>query len=757
MFLSWTLLLVLLLSWNKRHMKKTTILLAENNARMFWEKDTLYRAWTVFHGGVYAPVSKETQPNPYLEIENRDVTISGQKYTFVNPAYMFRKINEVKQGGIRIEGRLTSLEPKRPDNKPTEWEKKALRSFEQGKEEYINFVEIDGESFVRFMRPVKTKEICLRCHAGEKVGAIRGGVSITVPLEEHLAQYRDNVNKIQKAFFAIWLVGIAIIFIMYWIVRKMISALIRSEQQKTAILDTLDRVGVGLYIIDRTFCVRYANSTMTKRFGCKVNDICYKAVYGRDKPCSLCHLERVVEHDETIRYELNYEERVFDVVATPITTQDGTPAKMEIRLEVTDQKRMEREQRKAIKLLKAKEVAESATLAKSIFLANMSHEIRTPMNTIIGMSRLALETNLSPEQHNFISKVNIASCSLLGIINDILDFSRIEAGRMQLETVDFRLQEVLDHLSDIIRLKAEGKGLRLNIESAEGVPEVLRGDPLRLGQILINLGNNAVKFTEDGYIDIGVALLTQPEEIQMGKVSLHFFVSDTGIGINTEQQSRLFRSFSQADSSGARKYGGSGLGLVISKKLVAMMGGEIQLESEPDQGSRFHFTLTLNRGENDRLLQKKTGTKEEHFGGISRLEGKKILLAEDNEFNSELATILLKRKKLIVFHAENGKEAVNFLQTKKVDGVLMDIQMPIMDGYAACGAIRQQAKFRNLPVIAMTANVMQGDVEKSRAAGMNDHLGKPLDEKEVFRTLLKWLAPEGETGLNPDSAERRPG
>jgi signal transduction histidine kinase/ActR/RegA family two-component response regulator len=755
LLLGWTLLLALLLLWNRRHMKKTTISLAENNARMFWEKDTLYRAWSVFHGGVYVPVSEDTQPNPYLEIENRDVEIAGRKYTLINPAYMFRQV--YKMGRKRtIQGRITGLAPKRPDNKPTEWEKKALHSFERGEEEYIDLAQVDGNFFVRFMRPVRLEKACLRCHTkeGNKAGEIKGGISIIVPLENHFAQYKKNVNKLWKAFISIWLAGIAILYVTYWIVQKMIRTLIRSEKQKTAILDTLNRVGVGLYIIDKSFRVRYANTTMVNWFGCATGAVCYESVYGRATPCSLCYLEQVIERNETVRYALHYKEQDFDVVAAPVAMQDGTLAKMEVRLDVTDQKQVEREQRKAVELLKAKEVAESATLAKSAFLANMSHEIRTPMNTIIGMSKLALETGLTREQRNLISKVNISSDSLLGIINDILDFSRIEADKMKLETVNFRLQDVLDHLSDIIRIKAEDKGLTLNIESGEDVPEVLRGDPLRLRQVLVNLGNNAVKFTRYGHVDIKVDVV-EPVKKREEKIMLHFSVSDTGIGMNTEQQGRLFRSFSQADDTTARKYGGSGLGLAISKKLVTMMGGAIQVESEPDQGSSFHFTLQLKKGDHDILPQERTEKKQaEYISGISRLEGKKILLVEDNAFNMELATILLRRKRIIVSHAENGKDALECLRKKDFDGVLMDIQMPVMDGYAACCEIRKQSKYRKLPVIAMTANVMRSDVEKTKGAGMNDHIGKPLNEDEVFGTLIKWLVPNDK--LNPDSEERPP-
>ena len=551
----------------------------------------------------------------------------------------------------------------------------------------------------------------------------------------------------------------------------------------------------------------------------------------------------------------------------------------------------QRVQERTGQLERAQQAAEAATRAKSEFLANMSHEIRTPMNAILGMSHLALESGLDARQRNYVEKVHGAAESLLHVINDILDFSKIEAGKLEVETVPFQLGDVLDHLASLLSMRAEEKGLELLFVLPPELPMALVGDAARLGQVLLNLGNNAVKFTERGEVTLTVSLVEREPQ----RATLRFDVRDTGIGLTHEERDKLFQPFTQADASTSRRYGGTGLGLAICRHLVACMGGDIGVDSEPGRGSRFHVTLpfglqpgaappvrpggalhgvralavddhpasrellqallhalgiqadTAADGEaalaalaradaadrpyqlllldwrmpgmdgieclarlagggrrhapptvlmvtafsrdqaegqlNERQLRvaallpkpvtpsalldacvavlgrRATGlprseqqqqTLQAH---LASLAGARVLLVEDNPINQELACDLLRRAKVEVDIAANGREALAALDRGRYDAVLMDCQMPVMDGYEATRALRLRPALKNLPVIAMTANAMAGDREKVLAAGMNDHLTKPIRVAEMYATLARWVRPAAAVAPPPEAPD----
>ena len=512
--------------------------------------------------------------------------------------------------------------------------------------------------------------------------------------------------------------------------RRYEDALRRSEEKYRLLIENMN---LGLLEVDMDGKVIYANQSF-----CEMSGFEREEMYGKIAETLFTAPENrgfVYQKNESRKQGISdaYELEITNkkglkkwwlISGAPLYNNEGIQiGSTGIHLDITGRKQLE------FTLREAKQMAEDTAKTKEVFLANMSHEIRTPMNAILGLGKQLLKTRLNAYQRSFLESINSAADHLLVIINDILDFSKIESGKLDLESIGFSLPDLLTQISNMLTLKAEEKGLQFNMQVDPAIATVLIGDPYRINQVLLNLLSNSIKFTDKGSISMSCRV----EETSTAEQTIELSVADTGVGIDKKYLKKIFQKFSQESVNVARKYGGTGLGMAITKQLVDLMDGKISIESNKDQGTTVTIHMTFPVGRQEEKPEKK-----QHLIRQYKLKGKKILLVEDNKLNRLVASTILKHFGMLVTEAVNGEIAVQILRKESFDVVLMDMQMPIMDGIAATIMIRKEIS-PTIPIIALTAHALKSEESRCLDAGMNDFISKPFEEDKLMSTILKFL------------------
>lgn len=763
--LLWSAIVAGSLVWNLHKTTEEFHALALNEAIAMFNKDQGFRLWGTRHGGVYVPVTEDTPPSPYLEhVPERDiVTPSGKELTLLNPAYMVRQLMEDFNDLYGTRGHITGLVLLRPENAPDEWERVALNKFiKDGATEVSEFTEIDGEPFLRLMRPMVMTKGCEKCHGhlGFKEGDIRGGVSVSVPMQEYNEGESDQNRVLYASHASVWLIGLLFIGFSGRKIRLSLKDTLAAEsevrllnqvleervQERTEALTekehrlrmTVDQAADGIIVIDSNGLVDTFNASAQEIFGYKEDEVVGQNISKlMPEHHSHHHDEYIQNHLKTGAVHIIGKGRevqgirkngeIFPLhLAVSKVDLPGKTLFSAICRDLTAQKQAD------IELLNAKRDAETANLAKSEFLASMSHELRTPLNSIIGFSQL-LHLNkahpLDESQKRQVQQINDAGQHLLSLINDILDLSRIETQGFSLSVEAVELKTIIDNCLILIAPIAAKHDISVinNLDTSKA--PYVRADFVRLKQVVMNLLSNAVKYNiENGQIIID-------GEIKGADFQVN--VRDTGSGIASDDLEALFEPFNRLGQE-AGEIEGTGIGLSITKKIIEMMKGKIGVESELGNGTTFWFSLPIC----DAPEAKEIPKKQQVDITLNIPPGQhRIIYVEDNAANRELLAQTLKPYNNIeLFMAETAEEGLSLIHDLAPDLVFMDINLPGISGVEAVQQLKALPQTCNIPMIAVSANVMDGDRQKALQAGFDDYISKPLDLIQFTRLMGKILS-----------------
>ena len=757
--LAWTLVLFASLWYNLRQVEEHALDSARIQARTAFEKDVMYRRWNSRMGGVFVFVSDSTRPNPYLKNPGRDLSLpDGRMLTKINPAFMTRLVHELGASQSGVLGHITSTNPIRPGNEPDNWERSALSQIERRESLEVSALQSIGDKeYMRFIKGLDTEPSCVPCHPNYTVGEVRGGISVSVPMEPFRITAAASTRTLFGSHLGIWLLGLfGMTFAMKRLagglrerdeaegsLRKLTAELEDRVRQRTESLNRrkgelqaiVENAGLGIFLKDEDGAYVTVNADFAGMLG-KTPD----QVVGRSDHELLDEATRVGlhAHEQQVLAENKGMElkhaftgvggSAYSCFSFPVPEGDRLVGVGGIVVDMTDRDQVEHV------LREAKDAAEQASRAKSDFLANMSHEIRTPLNGVIGMADLLLRTRLTQDQASMAAAIKTGGDSLLAVLNDVLDISKIEAGKLALESTPFLLRDVLFDAIKGLTPIANQKSLELILHVSPQVPSQVVGDSMRLRQIVMNLASNALKFTERGEVVLTVLPISRSDSF----VRVRFSVTDTGIGIPQDKQTRIFNAFEQADTSTTRRYGGTGLGLAICTRLLRMMHSKLELESHEGMGSSFWFELEFPIDTGAPPLKP--------LVSVEAIKGRHVLIVDDNETNLRILDETLGSWGIDAHRSMSVDEALALARvaagsSRPFSLILTDLQMPDKDGVDLLRAVRGDMKLAHLPVILLSSGNLPTELmgESGKPGFFSAVLDKPVRPEILMRAVAAAL------------------